>query len=367
MPNVWSSAKILEFDFAGIEQVLMGWFFQSPRYIRTAKLGTHAIVASHILAQEAPGSWVPADLTWSDAQLGAYLKTIKKTDDDWVELKYNQSKRCVHGTAYGLTTYGMCRNYPKTFPTVQAAEAIQRVYFDLAPEVPEFQLCVRHTAYTQHYLGGPPPYVYRPAERLVQGHPYGYQHWFWSVVSYRRLTQSQILWHRKRRLPTIEINGIVYATALGEDAKRAVAMYPQGTARGVLTEASFPLFDPTDPLADRCYIGEVYYGRTPLRAPIHDSLLLEVPTRKVDQVIERCAIAMQRPMTALPCPASWGIGPALTIGVDAKMGDDWGSMVGINVPSLQDLGVANDTIYTPADHDEDDDILDLETAWQQRA
>jgi hypothetical protein len=360
MANVWSSAKILEFDFAGIEQVLMGWFFRSPQYILTAKLGTHAIVASNVLAREKGSSWVPADLSWPQGQIADYLKSIKKSKDEHVDLIYNQSKRCVHGTAYGLTTYGMCRNYPETFKTQKSAEEIQQIYFDLAPEVPQFHTVVRHTAYTQRFIGGPPPYDYNPDTLTVSGHPYGYKHWFWSVVSYRRLNPAQVLWHKKRKIPTIEFNGIHYVVQLGEDAKRCVAFYPQGTARGVLTEACFPLFDPEDPMADRCYIGDVYYGQTPLRAPIHDSLLLEVPTRKVDQVIERCALAMQRPMVDLPCPAEWGLGPALTIGVDAKMGPDWGSMAPINVPSLQDLGVANDTIYTPADVDEEDDVLDLE-------
>ncbi len=359
-PAVWSSSKILEFDFAGIEQVLMGWFFQSPRYIRIAKLGTHAIVASNVLHRQAPQTWQPADLSWPDAEIGAYLKTIKKSADGHVDLMYNQSKRTVHGTAYGLTTYGMCRNFPKTFPTVKSAEAVQRVYFDLAPEVPTFHTVVRHTAHEQHFLGGPPPYVYLPDQLKVSGHPYGYQHWFWSVVSYRRLDPAQVLWHRKRKLPTMEWNGIHYATQLGEDAKRCVAMYPQGSARGVLTEACFPLFDPEDALADRCYIGDFYYGQTPLRAPIHDSLLVECPTRKVDALIERVAYAMQMPVEALPCPEDWGLGSHLTIGVDAKLGPSWGEMHGIPVPSLQDLGVANDTPYSPAEDEDEEDVAALE-------
>lgn len=361
MAAVWSSAKILEFDFAGIEQVLMGWFFRSPKYIRIAKLGTHALVASHVLARQYPNVWHPGDMSLPDAEIGGYLKTIKDSKDPHVDLMYNQSKRTVHGTAYGLTTYGMCRNFPKTFPTVKSAEAVQRVYFDLAPEVPEFHTVVRHTAHEQHYLGGPPPYVYDPKNLKVSGHPYGYQHWFWSVVGYQRLDMSQVLWHRKRKLPMMEWNGIHYATKLGEDAKRCVAMYPQGTARGVLTEACLPLFDPEDDRFDgRCYIGDFYYGETPLRAPIHDSLLLECPTRKVDALTERVAYAMQAPVLAMPCPEEWGVGPYLTVGVDAKMGPSWGEMKKIPVPSLQDLGVANDSPFSPAEESDEEDVAELE-------
>ena len=160
----------------------------------------------------------------------------------------------------------------------------------------------------------------------------------------------------------MEFNGIWYGVTLGEDGKRVVALYPQSIARGVLTEAAFPLFDPEDPWADRCYIGDCYYGETPLRAPIHDSLLLEVPTRMVDRVIERAALAMQRPVDALPCPAAWGIGAHLTIGVDAKIGLDWGTMASVEVPSLADLGVAADLPPSWDEGSEDeDDQLDLET------
>ncbi len=357
MPNVWSSAKLLEFDFAGIEQVLMGWFFRSPRYIRIAKLGTHAIVAADVLTRQAPASWHPVDLTLPDVEIAPYLRSIKKSKDDAVQLIYDQSKRTVHGTAYGLTTHGMVRNFPKIFPSLKVADATQRVYFELAPEVPRFHQVVRQTAHDTKKLGGAEAYQYLPEQGKVIGHPYGYLHWFWSVVSYKRLTESQVIWRKKRRESFIEINGIAYTEVLGEDAKRAVAMYPQGTARGVLTEACFPLFE--DPDAPT-YIGDLYYGETPLRAPIHDSLLLECPTRKVDTLIERVALAMQAPVTALPCPADWGLGACLTIGVDAKIGDDWGSMAPLAIPSLQDLGVANDVPYSPAEDADEEEVADLE-------
>jgi len=358
---VWASAKILEFDYAGIEQVLMGWFFQSARYIRIAKLGTHAIVASTVLHRQTPRIWSPADLSLPDKEIAAYLKTIKKTEDEAVGLVYDQCKRTVHGTAYGLTTHGMVRNFPTIFPTLKVAEETQRIYFDVAPEVPEFHTSVRHTAHQQKYLGGAATYQYLPAERKVIGHPYGYKLWLWSVVAYERLNPGQLLWRQKRKLPTIEINGIWYGITLGEDAKRAAAFYPQGTARGVLTDACFPLFDPEDPLAESCYIGDCYFGRTPLRAPIHDSLLIEAPTRMVDRIIERVCRAMMRPIDAMPCPPEWGMGEYLTVGVDGKIGADWGSMVGLDLPRYEDLEIASDSPYTPAEDEDEDDVLDLET------
>ncbi len=352
-PAVHPPSKILEFDFSGIEQVVMGWCMNDAQYIRIAKLGTHAIVASHELG-------APANLSWPDEQLAAYLKSIKKSKEERVQQIYDRSKRCVHGIAYGLTVYGMCRNFPKTFPTLKAAEKIQDVYFAIAPGVPKFHAVVRHTAHEQHYVGGSATYQYLPDQMKVIGHPFAYKHWFWSVVAYERITESQRLWRVKRGMPTMEFNGIWYGVTLGEDAKRCVADYPQSISRGVLTEACFPLFDREDPLSDQCYIGDTYYDRTPLRAPIHDSLLMEVQGRHVDRVIERTALAMLRPVDALACPAAWGLGAALTIGVDGKIGDDWGTMEALALPMVN-WGVASDVPTTPAEDDDEDQLLDLET------
>ena len=361
MANVWSSAKILEFDYAGLEQVVMGWCMNDPAYIDTAKLGTHALVAAHELKR-------PPDPKWSRTDRAAYFKAIKKDEP----VVYDRSKRVVHGTAYGLTPFGMVKTYPQHFPTLKIAEATQKVYFDIAPGVPKFQANVQHTAHIKRFLGGAEPYQYFPGETRqekarVIGHPFQYKHWFWSVVSYDRLTQAQYLWRvRRPQFPLVQFNDIWYGVTLGEDAKRATAYYPQSIGRGILTEGCWPLFDPEDPLAGRCFIGDVYYGDTPLRAPIHDSLLLEVPTRKVDMVIERCAYAMQYPMTTdewfarLPCPLDWGIGPGLVVNVEAKAGPDWGSMKEIQIPSAGELGLSTDVLATAADEEDEESILDLE-------
>lgn len=360
MAAVWSSAKILEFDFAGIEAVLLGYFMRDPFYIRLAKLGMHAYVASHVLKR-------PADLAWPDAELAAYFKAIKNADDKETKLAYNQCKRTVHGKGYGMTVHGLLKNNPQYFKTLAQAQAIDDVYCAVAPELPKFHTAIHYTANERHYLGGPGTYTYDKAKSWITGHPFGYKHWFHSVVSYERITESQRIWREKRRMQTIQINGIWYGTKLGDDAKRAIAFYPQGTARGVLTEAAFPLFDPEDPWADRCYIGTVYYGDTPLRAPIHDSLLMEVPTRYVDYVVERVALAMQRPILQLPMDPAWDMGAYLTIGVDAKIGDDWGAMQHLALPTLQELGVSNDVPATPAEDEDEEEILSLETAMEGAA
>ncbi len=352
-PAVWSSTTLLEFDFAGIEAVLLGWFMRRPEYLRLAKLGMHAYLASHVLKR-------PADLAWPDADLARYFKEIKGSDDPHISTTYNGCKRVVHGNGYGQTPMGTYLANPKLFSSLSAAQKICDTYYAIAPGLPAFHRAVRRTAYDQHYLGGPQSYTFDEARGVVEGHPYQYKLWFWSVIHYERLKESQRLWRLKRGMPVEEINGIWYGIQLGEDAKKVVAYYPQSTARGVLTEACLPLFDPEEELAERCYIGDLYYGETPLRAPIHDSLLVEVPTRKADRLIERVAYAMQRPVEALPCPPAWGIGEYLSIGVDAKRGPNWGSMSKIQLPTWQELGVSTDTLATPAEDEDVEDLADME-------
>lgn len=276
-------------------------------------------------------------------------------------IRHNGAISVTGNSGYGQTPMGTYLANPKLFGSLAAAQQICDTYFAIAPGLPAFHRAVRKTAYDQHFLGGPDAYAFDEERGIVSGHPYQYKLWFWSVITYQRLQMSQVLWRQKRKMPVEEINGIWYGIQLGEDAKKVVAYYPQSTARGVLTEACFPLFDLEDELADSCYIGDLYYGETPLRAPIHDSLLLEVPTRKVDRLIERVAYAMQRPVEALPCPEAWGIGPHLTIGVDAKIGPDWGSMEKLALPTWAEIGVSGDTPYTPAEDEDEGEVADWET------
>jgi uracil-DNA glycosylase family 4 len=360
---VWRGSKIIELDYAGIEAVILGWCMRDWNYARIAKLGMHAYLASYVLGR-------PADLTWPDEQLAAYFRAIK--DDDALKMTYDGCKRVVHGNGYGQTALGTYLAHPKLFRDQAAADRLFKLYYEIAPSLPAFHMALRHSAHEKHCLGGAKPYYYNPAATpkdkdylLVEGHPYAYKHWFWSVVHYERLNEGQRLWRVKRNQPVMEFNGITYGVGLGEDAKRVCALYPQGIARGVLTEATFPLFDREDPEADQYYIGDAYFGRTPLRAPIHDSLLMEVPTRMVERVVERGFAAMERPIPALPLDTLGFPGQCLTIGVDGKVGDDWGKMEKISPKTAHqkaiDWGVAADVVSTADDPDEEDDMADLET------
>lgn len=304
--------RLLEVDFAGIEAVETGLCSGDREYTRLAKLGVHAAMVTHVLGQP----YDPAD---SDAVLAALFAQVKH-DHPAI---YEPTKRYIHGRAYGLTVPGMVRQFPELFPHEAAARKYAQVFERMAPKVAAFQQATQERAARQHYLGGP------------GDHPFGYKHWFWSIFTYKRLTQTQYyrIVAKYQSLgaepPIVMINGQPFRIGEGPDAKRGLAFRAQSIAAGILKEVLLRLLsDPDHP----SYIGDAYFGRTPLRAPIHDSGLFEVPHRQWDRVYEAVCHEFQRPIVEQPLPADWGMGDYLTIGIAAKAGTDWGAMEALTVP-----------------------------------
>lgn len=327
--------RLLEVDFSAIEAVETGWCARDAEYYRLAKLGVHAALVTHAIGK-------PYDPSASDEVLRKLFKATKHDHPD----VYEPAKRYIHGRAYGLTVAGMMLQFPHLFPTQAVAEKFARVFERMAPGVAAWQQAMQVKAQRQHYLGG------------AGDHPFTYKHWFWSVYSYKRLTTTQyyrlVAKYSKlgQEIPAVQINGQWFRVALGEDGKRVLALYPQSISAGVLKEAMLRLFAERD---SPSYIGAVYFGRTPLRAPIHDSLLLEIPDRKWDRTVETVCMEMQRPVIEQPLPATWGrLGEFVAIGVAAKAGHDWGAMDEIQVP-----GYESDWHAEPMETEDEDDWTDL--------
>jgi uracil-DNA glycosylase len=329
--------RLLEVDFAAIEAVETGWCANDPEYYRLAKLGVHGALVTHVLGQ-------PYDPGESDAALRTLFARVKHDHKDI----YEPAKRYVHGRAYGLTVAGMVLQFPHLFKTQAIAQRYARIYEGMAPGVARWQRETQVRASRQHYLGG------------AGDHPFGYKHWFWSVYHYKRLTATQyyrlVAKHQRQgeAPPCIEINGQHFRVSLGEDGKRVLAFYPQSIAAGILKEAMLRLFAERD---SPSYIGDVYYGgRTPLRAPIHDSLLLEIPSRQWDRVFEIVCQEMQRPVVQQPLPGGWGrAGESVAIGIAAKAGKNWGAMEEVAVP-----GYESDWVAEPMEDEDDEDWGDLQ-------
>jgi hypothetical protein len=73
------------------------------------------------------------------------------------------------------------------------------------------------------------------------------------------------------------------------------------------------------------YIGDFYYGQSPIRALIHDSILCEVPIEKAARLIELLIKEMTAPILQQPM-SRVGLPGHLAIGVEVKQGLDWGNM-----------------------------------------
>lgn len=347
--------RLLEVDFASIEAVKVGDRARDPDYIRLARLGVHAGLCTHVMGKPFDRSWLkerPQDLK-------AIFDEIKYSTDPKTILMYDRTKRYVHGRAYGLTVFGMVLQFPELFPTMEIAQRYARIFAEMAPMVENWQRETQQIAARLHYLGGTEDLPYGDKNQYNLKHPYGYRHEFWSVFNYKRLTTVQYyrLVQQAQKAgvepPVAIINDQYFRVGYSEDAKRALANYPQSIAAGDLKEAEIALFDPDSP----SYIGDAYYGETPLRGPIHDSLLLEIPDRTWDSTCEKIFMEMQRPMGTQPLPAEWELGEYLANNISAKVGHDWDAMEKIKVPGFSDL---EPSYWTPTLDEDEEDGFDLQ-------
>lgn len=320
------SCRLLEVDFGSIEALITGrmlWAhglddLGAAQYIRLARLGMHAAVTSLKVGK-------PVDLTQDDKTVKKALGAIKKE----FAKEYDTAKRTVHANNYGMTVYGMVEKFPEFFPTIKAAQEFQQYYYDLAPALPKWHLALRKRARDTGKLGGRT--MHGPAS--MWDHPYGYQHWFHDVLDYRVMSDAQArkwLNDPERKQRVVPMHGRYYQTKFGGDANRVIAFYPQSIGAGRLKEAEayapHGLFWPDSPY----YIGDCYFGRTPLLGPIHDSLLLHIPNRCWDKVVEKVAMVMQAPSPYLPIPAHWGLGDYMQIGIAAKAGKNWAEHIDVD-------------------------------------
>ena len=286
-------------DFVGIEAIITGWLAGDPKYIRLGKLGVHAYATAKKLG-------IDVDLERPDPEVAHDLRQIKKTHPDL----YDPMKRTLHGGHYGLTPYGMHDRMPHVFPTIKKAQEFYDFINRLFPSIALWRGRTMDLSARQHYLGG------------VGGHPFAYKHWFWNVYSYRRITQQTSVWRERKGLPWVKLGEVYYAIDLGDDAKRSIAFGPQSIAAAVIKEAALRLFMPES----ESYIGEAFFGRTPLRAIVHDDLWLEVPDEALNWTMERVYREMTRPVRELPMPKEWGLGEWLSFGVEMKVGKDMGHL-----------------------------------------
>jgi DNA polymerase I-like protein with 3'-5' exonuclease and polymerase domains len=264
---------LFEIDYSAIEAVLVGYFARSLRYIRLAKMGVHDYLNAHILHQtgKIEASDIP-DLGVSDKDLKAALKALKGKFPEEREI----AKRIVHGGNYGMTPRRMWELYPKEFPTLKLAAHLQAIYYEVCPEVREWQKQSIEVADNGASLRN----------------PYGYVHHFFHVKEWFKHDGK---WDWK----------------WGEDAKAVLAFQPQSTAAAIIKEAMLRIKQR----------GLDYY----LRLQVHDSLVGSAHRDSVEWVRKEIAGIMTEPVDFLPLSVVGGTG-FLAIDVEAKVGERWSEM-----------------------------------------
>lgn len=259
--------KLIEIDRSGIEAVLVGHWAKSPAYINLAKAGVHSMLVSHVIGRPVPDN-LPFD------ELKRALKAIKKEAS--VET-YEGCKRCIHGSNYLLSPYGLHDEYEEFFPTEYDAQKMQDLYFGTpaGQAVRAWHKATIEEAYSKKYLDN----------------SFEYRHYFYGPM-YK--------FSKRERKWIVDHEG---------DAKRAVAFRPQSDAAAIQRNDLLAL--ELDPVI-RDYI----------RLPTYDSLVVECPTNLVDKCCSALYTQFSKPIEELG---------GLTIGFEIKVGDSLGDMQEISL------------------------------------
>jgi DNA polymerase I-like protein with 3'-5' exonuclease and polymerase domains len=269
-------------DYSGIEAVLVGYFASAPKYIRLAKLDVHSFYTAYAL-NALDGRVSTADLpdvNWGDDRLIPALADIK------ARFKYDRNtlyKHLVHGGNFAQTPKGAAEKIFKEtgieYP-VRTIATVMGVYFDLFPEIKRWHSTLLAQAEKDGFLRN----------------PFGYVHRFYKVYAYEKI-------------------GGVWSKKPGDDANRVIAFLPQSTAAGIIKEAILRLF------FNRFDDAGQY-----LRLQVHDEVFAETPEAVRETVDAVMRVEMEKPVPELALPASYGMGPMLSIDTEAKWGQRWGSM-----------------------------------------
>lgn len=269
-------------DYSGIEAVLVGYFACSPNYIRLAKMDVHSFYTAYALNQ-LDGRVSSADLpqlSWSDEKLKEHLAGIKS---EFKKDRNSLYKHLVHGANF---MQGPTGARDKIFSEtriehpVKLVSRVMDIYFELFPEIRRWHQVELLQAHDNGYCRNPFNYVHR----------------FYHVYKWTKV-------------------GGKWEKSPGSDSNKVIAFKPQSTAAAIIKEAILRLF------FNRFEEAGQY-----LRLQVHDELFNEVPEEYVSQFDVILKEEMERPIVEMPLPASYNMGPYLTIDTEPKTGYRWGSM-----------------------------------------
>jgi hypothetical protein len=284
-------------DFSGIEGILTGFFANAPRVMRIFRLDGHSFVTAHILHlidKVIPFTDLPQE-SWSDEDLRAYLKGIKKT----YGARRETTKKITHGANYKETARMaqviLLNELGKLYPVKDIAKVID-AYYELLPEIPRWHLSLEQLVggvETALWKVDPPQLWGAEARHTTIRTPFNVVHRYYDAVKWKR---TPLGWDWES----------------GDDAKRLASLLPQSTARFCLTRAAQRIWN--DP--DKQDVAKTF------RLFIHDEIFGSAPTALVERCMQVVSEEMSKPIPELALPA----GELLALGTEAKRGPNWATM-----------------------------------------
>jgi hypothetical protein len=256
-------------DSSAIEALIQGWWMNDPLYMDLATKSVHAWV----VAKKRGIEW-----TGTEEQV-EFLKANYKND-------YNQMKTTNYLTNFGGGPMMLHKSFPDTFPTMKSAEDAQNMLYAMLPKLKEYHHWVRTKAHKETFLELP---------------GWRHRHTYWDVFGPSK-------------------DGTI---KLGKDAKKCVAMFPQGCA-AAFGRDNLLLFAYGDLACDwldipRMGLGEGILQWMPANVFVHDGYNFEVPMDQVDYVKDYIEKVLTRPIKQL---AGLRVGCEIDVGPE---GGNWAS------------------------------------------
>lgn len=265
--------KLIELDMSAFHAVTLAFEAQSVNWMRLARSDIHSFVTAHFLKLPERDNL----LSLPDDELVEYLSWVKKTHGD---VRDNKAKHAILGVGNGLGYRKMYRQYWEFFDGEKECKVLLDTIKGIFPEVFRYQNMRRQEAHRQTYL-------------LSR---WNYIRWFFDVMHYD--------WKAQDFVP-------------GEDSEAAIAFHHVNDAFGLMRENM--LWMRAGGLDER-------YG---FCNTLHDSLFFHCP----DDFVDECVWVMHDQMTKrclqLVDPVTAPMG--LWFNCEAKVGQDWASMVKIKV------------------------------------
>lgn len=263
--------RFVQADSSAIEAVIQGYFMGDPHYITLATQSIHA----YVVASKHGIPW-----TGTEEQV-AELKSKYKDD-------YNKMKTVNYLTNFGGGAYLIWKTDRNNFPTKEAAQRAQDELYAKLPKLKSYHHWVRTKAQKEAFLEIP---------------GWKYRHYYFDVFTTDPRTGK---------------------LKLGKDAKRVVALYPQGSA-GLFLRENALLLGYGDEAAEWLGIEPLglrdggYRDWIPANFLVHDGYTLEPPDGKEEEAADALERVLTRPIRQLD-----GLRVGCEIDI-SPVGGNWGA------------------------------------------